>query len=247
MQKNTLVGAAVILVILAGTVLYAAMRPMPAKAPTLPEGGYTEHAQYYDIAANYATSTPLSGNANTAAIALMQSFVADTIAQFKADGKFGSLTSEDITMMGFDKGRKETLNIVYLISSLPRTVSYIFTIYEDTLGAHGNTSFHTFTFDTASGVPLSLADLFLPGTDYLGKLSALARERLPGVIGQYGDAAMIASGTAPEDKNFENFFFDGNNLIILFSPYQVAAYAAGPQTLRIPLSELSTILKPAYR
>ena len=57
---------------------------------------------------------------------------------------------------------------------------------------------------------------------------------------------MINMGTTPEEVSFENFYFDGNDLVILFAPYQVAAYAAGPQTLRIPLSELASILKPEY-
>ena len=253
MQKNNIVGIVALFLILAGIVLYAALRPAPAKAPyaanlPLPAGDFAEHAPYYDITANYATSTPLRGSANDAAIALMQNFVADTITQFKTDGNFSNLTPQDITMMGFDRGRKEKLNIVYLVFSSPRTISYVFTTYLDTLGAHGNMFFHTFTFNTATGAPISLADLFLPGTDYLGKLSALARADLPAVIGPDAtDARMINDGTTPEDKNFSSFFIDNGTLCILFAPYAVAPYSAGPQTLQIPLSELSSILKPEYR
>lgn len=253
MQKDTLIGFAVVIIIIAGIVLYAALRPVPAKAPgieatnTLPENGYVEHAQYYDIAANYATSTPLQEPANTSAVTLMKNFVSDTIAQFKTDGNFANLTPEDIKMMGFDQGRKETLQIVYLIASSPHTVSYIFTIYEDTLGAHGNTFFHTFTFDTETGAPLALADIFSLGVDYLNTLSSLARAKLPAIIGPDADATFIKNGTTPEEKNFANFFFDNQELVFIFPPYQVGPYTAGTQTLRIPLSELSTILKPGYR
>ncbi len=81
MKKDTIIGAAVLVVIVLGVVAYAAMRPAPAVAPTqtatstptasltLPEGSYAEHAAYYDITATYATSTPLQGAANAAAIA----------------------------------------------------------------------------------------------------------------------------------------------------------------------------------
>ena len=147
--------------------------------------------------------------------------------------------------MGFDKGRKETLQITYLIASSAHTVSYIFTIYEDTLGAHGNTFFHTFTFDTGTGASLSLADIF--SSSYLDTLSSISRTKLPSVIGDDADPAFINNGTTPDEKNFENFFFDNRDFVVLFAPYQVAAYADGPQTLRIPLSELSSILKPEYR
>lgn len=252
MNRNTIIGIIALLVIIAGIVLYAAMRPVPAKAPgtaatTLPAGGYTEHAQYYDITASYATSTLLAEPSNTAAIALMQNFVGDTITQFETDGDFANLTPEDVKTMGLGPNRKETLNIIYLIASSPHTVSYIFTIYEDTLGAHGNTFFKTFTFDTTTGAPLALADIFSPGADYLGTLSSLARTKLPAVIGQGADTTFINPGTTPEDKNFANFFFDNKNLVILFAPYAVAPYSAGAQTLYIPTSELSSVLKPEYQ
>src|ERR1035437_1913862 len=254
MNKNTVVGVGALPIILAIVVVSATTKPLPAKAPgesassmTLPASGYVEHADYYDIATNYASSTPLQGEKNVAAIALMQKFVSDTIAQFKTDGNFANLTAEDIKTMGFDQGRKETLQIAYLIASSPRTVSYIFTTYEDTGGAHGNTFFHTFTFDTTTGASLALADIFIPSANYLSDLSQISRAKLPGVIGAGADTTFITSGTTLDEKNFQNFFFDNKEFVILFDPYAVAPYSSGPQTLRIPLSELANILKPEYR
>ena len=253
MQKTTLLGAIALILALGGVIFYAATRPATGTLPALalPEGGYSEHAAYYDIVANYATTTPLrtsvSAPADRAAVALMQRFVSDTIVQFKTDGKFDRLTPTDVQVMGFDKGRKETLQIAYLISSSAHTVSYIFTIYEDTLGAHGNAFFHTFTFDTTTGAPLSLTDVFLPGADYLGTLSVLSRAKLPDLIDAPVNASMLAEGTQPADKNFAAYFLDNRDFVVLFAPYAVAPYSAGPQTLRIPLSDLASILKPEYR
>lgn len=250
MQKSTVFGAIAIIIILGLILFYAASRPKQALAPktstSLPASPYIEHTQYYDIAANFATSTPLSGAANTRAVSEMKQFVADTIDQFKKDGNFANLTPEDVKTLGFDQGRKEKLQIMYLIAPTERTVTYVFTIYLDTLGAHGNTFFRTFAYDTQTGASLSLGDLFKPGTDYLDTLSTLSAQKLPALIGEGADIGMIKDGTTPDAKNFENFFFDGNDFVILFPPYAVAAYAAGPQTLRIPTSELSNILKPEY-
>lgn len=251
MQKNIFIGSAVLLVIIVGTIFYSAMKPVPAKAPsgvgaTLPEGSYIEHAAYYDIVANYATSTPLAGTSNTAAITFMKDFIGGIITQFKTDGNFANLTAADIKTMGFDQGRKETLQITYLTASSGKTISYIFTTYIDTLGAHGNLFFHTFTFDKTSGAALSLVEIF-SDTTYLDTLSSLARARLPEIIGQDADMAFIQDGTEPEKENFENFFFDNAQLVFLFPPYQVGPYSAGPQTLRIPVAELSSILKSEYR
>lgn len=255
MQKNNILGGAIVLIAILGIVLYAAIQPGKKEALepdiTFPETGYSEHAQYYDITANYATSTPLLQTVgkqyDAAAKALMHNFVRDTIATFKSEGNFENLTSEDAQIIGFDEGRKEKLNIVYMTAASTRSVSYIFTVYMDTLGAHGNLDFKTFTFDMKTGDHLTLNDIFLPNIKYLEILSSLSRSRLPQVIGQLTDTASIENGTAPEEKNFERFFLDNKELVLLFPPYQVAAYAAGPQTLRIPLSELSSILKPEYR
>ena len=260
MKKRALVGIVIVCGgILAGSVLYAAFRPAPARAPAgapdtvgasgagLPALGYTEHGPYYDIAANYPTTTPLlasvGASQNAAAIALMRSFIGSTIEEFKAGGNPASSTPAAEV-----QGRREALQINYLISSSPRTVSYIFTVYENTLGAHENIFFHTFTFDTKTGVLLLLADLFAPHAPYLDTLSSISRARLPGIIGrEYADTAFITNGTTPEDKNFANFFVDNSMLTFLFPPYQVGPYAAGPQTLSIPLSTVKDILKPEYR
>lgn len=256
MQRNTYISIAVVLVVIAGITLYVVLHPVPTgpageAAIILPAGGYSEHTKYYDISASYATSTPLlksaGASADATARSLMLGFVRDTIYKFKTDGNFANLTSTDIKAMGLDQGRKETLQIIYRVASSPHTVSYIFTIYEDTLGAHGNTFFRTGTFNMKTGAPLALANIFSPGTTYLNTLSSISRAKLPGIIGQGADMTFIKNGTEPKAENFQSFYLDANNFIILFDPYAVAPYSSGPQTLRIPLSQLSSILKPEYR
>lgn len=259
MKGTNYVRTSIILVVVAAIVFFALTRPAPKALHTAtPEElaatqsrSYTEKTAYYEIATNYASSTLLrtdvSVAADDAAVAVMKNFVMGTVAQFKKDGNYANLTAKDIQMLGFDRGRKNTLNIVYLISTAPRTVSYIYTVYLDTGGAHGNTFFHTFTFDTKTGNALALADIFAPGADYLGSLSGIARAKLPAILQEHMDAQMLDNGTTPDAKNFENFFLDNATLSILFSPYQVAPYSSGPQTLQIPLSELASTLKPEYR
>lgn len=256
-----MIGLGALLVILAGIVYYAATRPMgPQTSATVSESAtalpakspFEEHADYYDIVAHYPTTTPLTSVnaiANANALVTMRNALGDMVADFKSDGNFSNLTSEDIKMMGFDHGRKESLTIKYLIASSVNTISYIYTIYADTLGAHPNGSFRTFTFDTNTGKELALSDLFTSDT-YLETLSTLARAKLPGIIGvenAAGGADFIKSGTTPEEQNFQNFFFDNKDFVILFPPYQVGPYALGPQTLRISVSELKDILKPEFR
>lgn len=211
--------------------------PAPAKAPltVASSAKLEEHAKNYDIVAYYATTTPFAAAnpaADTAAAARMKALIDSTVAEFK--------TATGPTW-------KSTLEVHYMVSSSTRTISYIYTTYEYTGGAHNNTFFTTFTFDRTTGAPLSLSDLFAPGTDYLGALSQIARATLPAQLGALANAQMLSAGTAPDAKNFSAFFIDNSTLDILFAPYAVAPYAAGPQTLQIPLANLTNVLKPEYR
>ena len=258
MKKNLLVGIVAIFLVMAVVLTYLFLRFGTANMPYIPgmtrpidTGSIVEHATYYDIAAKYATTTPLlaiAGRAaDEAAVKLMKKFVDDIIVNFKANENFANLTLEDIKMMGFADGRKQTLTISNLTASSPHTVSYIFNIYKDTFGAHGNTYYRTFTFDRQSGESLTLADIFVKDATYLDTLSSISRAKLPDIIDKdMVDAGMIADGTTPEHKSFENFFLDGTSLVIIFPPYAVAPYAAGSQTLAVPLSSLKTILEPRY-
>lgn len=253
MDMQKWLGAGVLVVVLVVVVLYAALRPAPAKAPvasvpppTLTGVAYAEHAPYYDIEAHFASSTPLREPANAAALTVMKDYIAAAITDFKSYNG-DTLAADDPRTLDASSPRKASLKIVYIMGSSAHTVSYIYTLYADTLGAHENMYFKTFTFDTTTGKLLSLADLFTPGSKYLDTLSKLAREKLPAVVGENSDAATIAGGTEPTEDNFKNFLFDNRDLVILFPPYQVAAYAAGPQTLRLPVSLLTSLLKSEHR
>lgn len=214
-------------------------------------GKIEEHANYYDIVATYATSTPLKAavgdHSDQVAVGLMKGFITTAIAQFKNDGKFDDLTPKDIEMMGYDQGRKQSLQISHVSAVSPRTVSYVYTLETYTLGAHGNTDYKTFTFDQKDGSALRLEGLFVSGATYLSRLSSLTRTSLGAQLESATDDPMITAGTAPTDASFQHFFLDDHSLVILFPPYAVASYAAGPQTVAIPRSELKDILKPEYQ
>lgn len=259
MEKNTLLGLGAIIIVLGALVWYAALHPTTAKAPTgsltasstlLSVTPYTEHGTYYDITMNFPTTTPLTGEANTAAVAAMQGWAQNTVTSFKqpagTDINLSTLTTDEAQKMGLSTEHKYTLQTSYLIGSSEHTISYIFTVYVDTGGAHGNIFFKTFVFDKNTGALLSLSDLFQDSADYLNTLSTMARTRLAASLGTSGDAGMIKDGTTPSEQNFQNFFFDGTDFVVVFPPYQVAAYAAGPQTLRIASSDLQSVLKSAY-
>jgi len=252
----------VLLIVALGFSLLAHTAHAPTTAPTAQTspilGGvatssdayeYTENAQYYTIDVTYPIEPPLPGDASAKAERVMEQGLADDIAQFKQDGDFANLTPEDIQTQGLGPDRKYVYAATYEPYQSTSTVSYVFTIYEDTLGAHPNGFYQTFTFDN-QGNQLQLADLFKPGAAYLPKLSALAYQGVvaeltarEGSVPAGDELDTVRIGTEPSPEALQFYYIDGDTLHLLFPPYQVAAYAAGTFDVPIPMSSLSDILK----
>lgn len=265
-RNEAIIGGLVLLVlILGGVIWYMSKHPAPGstsgQATTTPESSGTatssasatnlnESGKYYDIKAAYPVSTSLKTSAgpaaDTKAITLMKQFELNAIDAFKEQGNFNNLSAEDIKMMGFDQGRSEALEITYETRTAPHTISYVFTMYEDTLGAHPNAYFRTFTFNSKTGESLDIRDIFVAKTDYLKVLSTLSRQKLPAIIAAKEGAKVsevdtdyMNRGTTADADNFQNWYLQGNTLVLIFPPYQVAPYAAGVQVVTIPLSSLT--------
>lgn len=211
----------------------------------------TDSGQYYEADMEYPSVTPLATSANAAAnaaaIATMKTYAAATIATFKKDTDVSDITPQVAADQGLNAYNKYELSSTYQTYTSPFSVSYVFNVTEDTLGAHPNSNFQTFTFRGTDGANIQLADLFNSGTNYLETLSTLTRAALTRQQGADADPTFINPGTTADTNNFSDFAVDGSNLVIFFAPYAVAPYSSGPQTVRIPLSELSSVLKSSYQ
>ena len=263
-QKAVISAVVLGLIILGLAVWYMATTP-PKPLPVgqvpeeqVPEGAFrkevtTDEGPYHTAIAAYPAETPLKSSAgveaDARAVSLLSSFVTGQIADFKARAGFETMTAEDIQMLGFDQGRKYALELDFEVSEGPKTISYVYTIYEDTLGAHPNGYYRTFTFDKATGAELMLGDI-LTG-NYLARLSELSRAKLPAIIAEKSGAEAnieyIESGTTATPENFQNFAIQADTLVLIFPPYQVGPYALGTQFVEIPLSEIADMVQPVYR
>lgn len=241
-----------------------ALAPAPETATSTPGSSVAvkdvpqhivEHAAYYDIDLTYPNTTPLaslSASADAVAIAQMKKFAQDYAAQFKKDGDFANLTQEDIQMEGLGQDHKYALSSEYEVFTGTRTVSYVYEIYEDTLGAHPNGYYRTFTYDLKTGQEVALKDLFVPTIPYLDRISGRVRADLPAIIkkmsgGYDADQDMLKLGTGPDADNFSAFYLDGKNLVIIFPPYAVGPYALGTVRDTIPLAQFADSVKPEYK
>lgn len=109
--------------------------------------------------------------------------------------------------------------------------------------AHPAHTMDVYVYDYKADKLLSVDDLFLPGVDYLPVLSRLSREDLrmqaqEGDMGFTYNEDMVQDGTEPRKENFSLMLPLRDGLMVYFSEYQVAPYAAGPQQVSIPYNKL---------
>jgi hypothetical protein len=120
------------------------------------------------------------------------------------------------------------------------SLKFIISYYMDGAAHPGSTS-RTATYDLEAGQFVNLDQLFLPGSDYLGTISAYCIKTLKAsAIGEVIDE----TGAQPTADNYRNWNITTDGLLITFDEYQVAAYAAGPQQVTVPYSELALIIDP---
>jgi uncharacterized protein YecT (DUF1311 family) len=116
-------------------------------------------------------------------------------------------------------------------------------------GAHPNHDIETYNLMMPDGWRVFLPEIFA-GKPALEKISALAiadLERQFDNPDSMSDPDWLKSGAGPSWSNFQDFLLLSDKLVIRFPPYQVAAYAAGDQTVEIPLSELAGLMRDDWR
>lgn len=114
--------------------------------------------------------------------------------------------------------------------------------------AHGNSVTSVLNYDVKNGKKLALADLFNPKSNYLSVISTYCikdlRDRAKKDKDSMIDEEMMKTGAAPRADNYQACAMTKKGLWVTFDPYQVAAYAAGPQYVLVPYPALKDIIKP---
>ena len=130
-------------------------------------------------------------------------------------------------------------------------ISLLFTTSTYTGGAHPNSDLQSFTFDVKAGKQITQDDLFIKGSNPWPTIDQMVEQSLTTQLTQAFNAPMtddltqmMKSGTGTDPQNYQVFVIDGDSLVFHFPPYQVAPYVAGPQSVSIPLSSLSTFINP---
>lgn len=171
-------------------------------------------------------------------VATFESEAVEDFASFKQDNN-GELPPWAYSLgLGFEVPRNDERMLVFDFDE---------SIFQG--GAHPNHDIITFNFMMPDGWQVYLPEIF-DGQRALDRISAFAvadlERRIGGPDGM-SDPDWIRGGAGPQWSNFQDFLLLADKLVIRFPPYQVAAYAAGPQEVEIPLSELSGLMRKDWR
>ncbi|WP_100077255.1 RsiV family protein [Chryseobacterium camelliae] len=125
-------------------------------------------------------------------------------------------------------------------------IQYMWGSYEG--GAHDNYGFSERVFDLKNNKKLELKDIT---TMPAGNLEALLMKNINKINsgttdnkGQVNNSEMLLVEVIPAT---DNFYFDDKNLYFHYSPYEIAAFAAGDITIPVSWQELDKTLTPAFR
>ncbi|MGI8786435.1 MAG: DUF3298 domain-containing protein [Pyrinomonadaceae bacterium] len=162
-------------------------------------------------------------------------FKKDMLAQTAEDLKYIKKVGMNYMDIGFD--------IAYATNDFA-SVQFSDSVF--TGGAHPNYFTFTLNYDLKNNRELSLADLFKPKSDYLKVISEYCIARLKAQTEEMTDDEWLKNGAGADAKNFKSWNITEKGLMINFDPYQVAAYAAGPQTVIIPFEKLKDILSENF-
>lgn len=164
----------------------------------------------------------------------------ETVARIAAGFRKEALSTHD------PKEPPYTLDVSYTIArNDDRMFAVVFDDDWDFHGAHPNLEIVTANYLRAGSWRVYLPELF-DGERALARISQLAiadlDRRLLGPNG-YSDPDWIRRGADAHWDNFQAFVMGADALEIQFPPYQVAAYAFGPQVTRIPLARLKDLMR----
>jgi hypothetical protein len=125
-------------------------------------------------------------------------------------------------------------------------IEYMFSSYEG--GAHGNYGFSERVFDLKNNKKLTLKDIT---TMPKARLEALLMKNINTIPsgttdsqGAVKNSDMLLLKTIPAN---ENFYFDEKNLYFHYSPYEIAAFAAGDIIIPVSWEELKGTLTSQFK
>jgi hypothetical protein len=200
-----------------------------------------EETSAYTIDVTYPVVVGLPDKKVLASVnADLLAFTNNLVAQFKKDN---STPSES-------DGKSGLVALYKLYTPAHGIQSVSFDVSDYSAGAaHPNSYISTKNYEIETGNVLALTDLCEASSTCLASIAKQAKIHLKEVLKskQAPYDSWAEDGSSADELNYQVFVVTPTTLDIIFNPYQVAAYALGPVRVPIPFSELSGVIKAAYK
>lgn len=138
------------------------------------------------------------------------------------------------------------LYISYNQVSTGNVLSLAVETYEFTGGAHGMAWKDYYIIDTQNNRLLTLQDLFKENVEYKSIINQEINRQIQ-LSRQKGDNIYFEGDMGFKSiSDNQNFYIDGDNLVICFGEYEIAPYVAGMPEIKIPLNFLKPNLNENF-
>jgi len=131
------------------------------------------------------------------------------------------------------------LTAKYIIKSQNKILSFYIEYYQFTGGAHGITTRVPYNIDIKTGNELLLKDLFTGGEEYKRIINKEIEKQIAGNPDIYFSGKDGFNGI----KEKQQYFMDGNNIVVYFGQYEIAPYTTGIPEFRIPIKLFGNTFK----
>lgn len=122
-------------------------------------------------------------------------------------------------------------------SDTTRSVS--FEVYQNLGGAHPDTWYKTFNYDTVRKRPITFDDLFAPGSNPLNAVLPIVQRKLSTETGM---AQPVSLDDGMDPSRYRNFAVTPTDLIFFFGRGELMAGAAGARTVYVPRSAIPPLM-----
>ena len=173
---------------------------------------------------------------------VIETYITDRINEFV------HASQEDADSSIID-GPESSLTMRYEPALLsPTIISIRFEVSEYWSGAaHPNSQTMVFNYDLETHTMLATEGLFASSTLALSTIAELSKTSLYEQFLDISDdefREQVMTGIVPSLENFRSIALTPDGLTVIFDPYQVAPYARGTQTARIPVDQVKDLLTP---
>ena len=130
----------------------------------------------------------------------------------------------------------------YIIKSQNKVLSFYIEYYQFTGGAHGIITRVPYNIDIKTGEELLLKNLFTGGDEY----KKIINKEIEKQMAENPDIYFSGKDGFNGIKEKQQYFLEGNNIVVYFGQYEIAPYITGIPEFRIPIKLFKNTIKYDY-